>query len=440
MFLISLYFIFFIKKTFNYVILPFKTAIPDLDLDDSYFIDLATNDIYTPLKIGTPSQTISLNIEFRNYPFFITKYEEKSHFNETNSKSYKKTKTYSPYLSSYMYNKCILSKDKFSLNINNTIQDINLPFLLATDFKEDYIKNTIPPAGVIGLNYFDDSVDKDKNQHFIKMLKENNIISSYVWSIKYNNKDNEGEILIGKLPHEIYPKLYKENLIRWTKTEIDKVLFGWELIFHEVYYGKYVERGEEKKIDFKNNPQFKLDENSRNVKLFIESGMIKGSLEYQSYLKNNFINENNCKEKKEGIAIYYKCDLNTKIENLPSIYLIHKEFNYTFVLDYKDLFVKYNNEYYLLVYFYDLKNHDKYWNFGKPFFKKYQLIFDHDKRNIGFYNGVEEKPFKTGILIIILMFIIIILASIIYIFYRRKFRKKRLNEIDEGYDYTPTLI
>jgi hypothetical protein len=212
------------------------------------------------------------------------------------------------------------------------------------------------------------------------------------------------------------------------------------MIFDQVYYGKYVEKGEEKKIDFKNNNEYKLDENSRNVKLLIEHGMIKGSLEFQNYLKSHFIKDNKCNEYKEGIAVYYGCDLFAKIENFPSLYFIHRELNYTFVLDYKDLIIKYNNKYYLLVYFYNLNNNDKYWNFGKPFFKKYQLIFDHDKRNIGFYNGVEEKPFTTGILIIILMFIIIILASIIYIFYRRKFRKKRLNEIDEGYDYTPTLI
>lgn len=439
MLLFLLYFIFFIKKILNYVILPFKTGIPDLDFDDSHFVFLLSNEIYTTLKIGTPSQTISLNIEFRYYPFFISKYDHKTHFNESNSYSYKKTKIYSPYISSSIYNKGILSNDKFSLNINNSIQYVNLPFLLATDFKENYLKETVPPGGIIGMNFFDDSVDKDKNQHFIKMLKENNIISSYIWSIKYNSKDNEGEILIGKKPHEIYPKIYKENIIKWTKTEIDTVLFGWELIFDEVYYGKYVEKGEEKNIDFKNKDKYIFDENSRNAKLIIENGMIKGSVKYQNYLKTNFIKDNKCKEYKEDSLIYYKCDLNAKIENLPSIYFIHKELNYTFVLDYKDLFIKYNNEYYLLVYFNDNNDNDKYWNFGKPFFKKYQLLFDHDSRNIGIYNGIEKKSFK-GIIIFLFILIIIILFGITYYLYKRKFRRKRLNEIDEGYDYTPVFV
>ncbi len=439
MFLFSLYFIFFTKKTFNYVILPFKKGFPDLERDDSYFTYLSYNNIYSPLKIGTPPQTISLNIEFRNYPFFLSKYDTKTHFNESNSNSYQKTKTLSPYISSMIYNKCFLSKDKFSLNINNTIQDVNLPFLLATDFKQNYLINNMPPPGVIGLNFFDDSVDKDKNQHFIKMLKENNIISTYIWSIKYNHNNDEGEILIGKKPHEIYPKIYKENIIKWTKTEIEKTLYGWEMIFDQVYYGKYVEKGEEKKIDFKNNNEYKLDENSRNVKLLIEHGMIKGSLEFQNYLKSHFIKDNKCNEYKEGIAVYYGCDLFAKIENFPSLYFIHRELNYTFVLDYKDLIIKYNNKYYLLVYFYNLNNNDKYWNFGKPFFKKYQLIFDHDRRSIGIYNGIENNSFKVGI-IILFTIITIILGCISYVFYRRKFRKKRLNEIDENYDYVPAVI
>ena len=45
MFLFSLYFIFFTKKTFNYVILPFKKGFPDLEREDSYFTYLSYNNI-----------------------------------------------------------------------------------------------------------------------------------------------------------------------------------------------------------------------------------------------------------------------------------------------------------------------------------------------------------------------------------------------------------
>lgn len=433
--------LFFIKKAYNYVILPFHTEPYQSDIEDTYFDSLQANQIYTNLKIGTPTQTIKVFIEYRQFNFFISKFQSKRFFNDSNSQSYKKNKVYSPYLSSILYLRCALSNDKFSLNIDNKNKDRNLNFLLATDFKEDYlILNEEPPTGIIGLIFFDSSLDKDKNLHFIDVLKEGNAISNYIWSIKYNDNGNDGEFLIGANPHEIYPKNYKENIIKWTKTEISKTLLDWEIIFDEIYYGNYMKEEEIKKFDFKSNSMYTLDENVRNAKFIIENGMIKGSYEYNNYLKKNFFKNNKCKEEIDGISRYYICDLNTEIKDLPSIYFINKELNYTFSLNYNDLFVKNNNQYYFLVYFFDSKQQENYWTIGKPFLKKYQLIFDHEKRRIGIYNGIYKAPFPMIIILIIVILITFALSIVAYYIYRRRFRRKRINELEEIFDYNPRLI
>ena len=53
----------------------------------------------------------------------------------------------------------------------------------------------------------------EENTNLIKQLKNKDLIKSYSFLIKYNNKNEEkGEIKIGGLPHEYDPKHFSEVL------------------------------------------------------------------------------------------------------------------------------------------------------------------------------------------------------------------------------------
>ena len=86
------------------------------------------------------------------------------------------------------------------------------------------------------------------------------------------------------------------------------------------------------------------------------------------------------------------------------------------------------------------------WVFGKPFFKKFQLIFDSDSKIISYYindnleknsNSKFVEKEKTKKIIII---VLIILAFIIGIFFGKiicsKYNRKiRANELEDNYSY-----
>ena len=114
-----------------------------------------------------------------------------------------------------------------------------------------------------------------------------------------------------------------------------------------------------------------------------------------------------------------------------------RHLNVQFIFNYKDLFYKYKNKYYYLVVFSD----ENFWILGKPFFKKYQIIFDKDKKTIGYYkiykndNNNNFSFNKLFFVIIILIIIIIFLLYKIICKRENKSKKIRVNELIENYEY-----
>ena len=79
---------------------------------------------------------------------------------------------------------------------------------------------------------------------------------------------------------------------------------------------------------------------------------------------------------------------------------ILKDIDYEFILTYKDLFIERDDEYIFSIAFGTyILNKNPMWIFGKPFMKKYHLIFDMDRKIIGLYkenttnniNGIKEN-------------------------------------------------
>ena len=123
---------------------------------------------------------------------------------------------------------------------------------------------------------------------------------------------------------------------------------------------------------------------------------------------------------------------------------ILKDIDYEFVLSYKDLFIQKENEYIFSIAF-DIQKESKdtYWILGNPFMKKYQLVYDLDRKIIGLYkdniiNNKRNSSFNIYIFMVIIL-ILVIIGLTIYIYYLKKPRKNKAFELDdENYDYNPT--
>jgi len=100
--------------------------------------------------------------------------------------------------------------------------------------------------------------------------------------------------------------------------------------------------------------------------------------------------------------------------------------------------VEKDGKYFFLIVF-PVNDNNKYWKLGKPFLKKFQFIFDQDKKLIGFYKNIYNNIYNNDIKIIFLFFlciiIILLLGIFIFIFQKNNKRRKRINEIDDGFDY-----
>ena len=131
------------------------------------------------------------------------------------------------------------------------------------------------------------------------------------------------------------------------------------------------------------------------VKIRPELGVIILNINYNDYFKKKFfeekIKEGKCKEVYMMFSYYY-CDKNVNID-IGELSFEIKRKGLKFSLNSKDLFMEYNNKKYFLVLF-DIHVDKKYAQLGYPFLKKYDLIFNLDNRQFGFYNFKIKYEYK----------------------------------------------
>ena len=121
---------------------------------------------------------------------------------------------------------------------------------------------------------------------------------------------------------------------------------------------------------------------------------------------------------------YIVCKKNIKINQFPVISFYHTELDYVFELSYEDVFSNYNGKIYFLCI--NEVNKNEKWVFGKPFFKKYNIIFDHSAKTIGLYAKKKNKMnwiVIEWIIAVILLFVLIMLAYTLI-------KRYRLNHIN----------
>ena len=356
----------------------------------------------------------------------------------------------------------IAAKEKFifnTYNLNNKANDkiiINdLDFILGVRTINILKNNTIDIYYLnigLGIMYF-----QTEKYNLINLLKERKIINDYNWFILFEkvkrNEDDlynlddiinvKGKLILGCFPHEYNPQLFlKDNIISD---------YSWILNFKNIYY-------------YKNNSKYNegierkdLPSSQCIAHIYINSFLIIAPIQYFQLIQNDFFNEyiskNICYHytDNEIEGIYCDKSQNFTINNLkifPTLYFEHKNLNYTFELNYKDLFIEKDNKYWFLMV---VENGDvDEWFFGYIFLKKYQFSFNQDTKRISFYNqelsDKDENEIKNNyknkinfvyiILIIISSIILIILGFLLGKFiYKNYNKKRRANELDDNYEY-----
>ena len=478
-------FIIILSYISNIIIIPFRTLNPLLydnaDLleliknssDKSIVETLSKNLIYADLNIGKNMQTIQTFIEMNSKDLIIkdilihddNKKDKKTnsdfalcdnnllnkifigkYYNSSNSESYVYVRDcydyiYDKSLFNFIYkknicaNESIFVKHKQNINDKETIKQIEI----YTVFSE--LNNNDQRPGILGLNY---------NNGFIPVLKKQSGIKGNYFTFKFHNPlEDKGDLIIGDLPH-IYDSInYEEKNLR-SAMIIKYNDIKWSLNF-DIYASSQNKD--------KNQTHLAIDELSY---FYIEESFITGSDSYYKFIDVNFfkkyIDKKICKKEYRYRSYYGNSYINfiCYIENedkrkeffkeFPLLILHQKQMNYKFYFDYKDLFTVIPDGKRIL-FNVDFLSNCREWIIGKPFFKKYQLIFNSDSDLISYYiqpnnldNNIEiGNNERKGLKIFLIIFLTILVFVLGIIFGRalcsKYIRKIRANELEDNYSY-----
>ena len=137
-FFILFYFSFFafniiLEIKASYIVLPFKST---TKVKKSYPENLLQNDLEVTLNIGTPPQSVDLNLRSKVYTFFVTSVEANmtfQTFNDSNSKSLiKETKKPDEYMYQE-YSKGYMIYESIYIN-GNEIKNVSLLLSIAVNY------------------------------------------------------------------------------------------------------------------------------------------------------------------------------------------------------------------------------------------------------------------------------------------------------------------
>ena len=412
-----------IKLIISHITLPFfLNEISLNNLNHSLIMEsLYKTNLIINISLGSPEQNLQLIIKHSIFDLIIPSSQLKTKkpinkFNENVSLTYNKSKRrlnpIEGIIESYE------SSDVFNFKTKNLSKVENINFLLVTNQSDNFINN-----GIFGLKPFPIS-KKISNMNIIKQLKEKNIINNYDYYIHFLN-EKQGEMIIGILPHENNNIKYNVNVNDYILIPVIKNHLNVYKFYHDnIYYGN---------IEVKSKFDSKLPN-----ELEIGIGLIRGSNSYKNIIEEKFFNiSDKCfigKFLDNYEYVFYYCDKNVNIKKFQDLTFIFKDFKFNLTLTYKDLFFEFGGYYYFLVYFHQQYNSG--FTLGIPFFKKYLVTFNQDKKVIGFYRYLNDKSyFNISWPLIICIIIILIMTIYIFVFRPKNIKKKRANELDDDFEY-----
>ena len=442
-----------VKLEVNPIIIPFESTNKKELEPEKYFTNLFNNELKITLKVGSHRQSIPCYLNLNTHTVYICGSNSdlnngQPKYEEYKSKTY--TNTSSSISSESFYVVGMASKDEVCLNDNHIT---NLKFYLA---KTKFSSHELIYSCMIGLGYEEVFYDDDdaegyltEIESFISQLKNNKLINKKVFFIKYNDNDDNGEIVFGVFPHELKDK-YCKNCIEEEYIEGDNVYTSDIQIIWSIK--GYIYSGEKLMFNYLSSIDFELNQ-----------GFIIGSYIYKKEILNNFFNEKISKEECFTQEIYqqkrafdgFYCKKDIDITKFESLKIILDKIKYKIEFTYDDLFTMNGDYLYFNVLF--TQEEDEFKNdfiLGKPVFKKYPLVFDFVRRSekIGFYNNLsfkkkgdninninnEGKGSSKKLTIILIIIGIIIIGLLIFIInrYCQRPRKQKVNELIEFFDYS----
>ena len=432
----------------------------------------------TTIEIGTPPQKVELIYSSDNYG--ISMIEDK---NSTNNHLFNK-KLSTSLNETHLYDSNFVGTNKPVVLIDSLffpLYDQNLkkiakikveeyPFIYLTKVKgkdkyenKRFIKEEDGRAYMIYGSKVYCSWRNEIGENLPHILKHNKLIDNYVFNIIINKKENRNEEydFALKIGYESHQNIYDNNNDNLKITQALSYMgeVNWILEFNDVFYFP-----EEFKININNNindfNQISFNRSLNDKKLYSnkDRGQMTFDLDiilcpkfYFFTINKTFFGNHTdqCKivRSKNKYSIFV-CDKDFNTENFPSIYFYHKDFNYTYVLTQKEVFKEINDKKYFLI-VYDLYR-PQFWMLGKIFLEKYTFNYDMENRLIGFNkqiynennnrenNYVENKKYNLLLINIIWLGIVLIIgisAFFIGKYLCIKIRKKRVNELDDNYDY-----
>ena len=445
--------LFNVKLEANPMIIPFESTNKKELSPEKYFDNLFNNELKITLKVGSHRQSIPCYLNLNMHTVYICGSDSElkngqPKYEEYKSETYVNTSSATSSESFYVVGKP--SKDEICINDN---QITDLKFYLA---KTRFSSNELIYSCMIGLGYEEVFYDDDDAQgylteieSFISQLKNNKLINKKVFFIKYNDNDDNGEIIFGAFPHELKDK-YCENCIEEEYIEADNIYTTDIQIVWSIK--GYIYSGEKLIFNYLSSIDFELNQ-----------GFIIGSYLYKKDILNNFFNEKISKEECFTQEIYqqkrafdgFYCKKDIDITKFESLKIILDKIKYKIEFTFEDLFTMNGDYVYFNVLF--TQEEDEFKNdfiLGKPVFKKYPMVFNLIKRGekIGFYNNLsfnknreninninnDGKGSSKKLTIILIIIGIIIISLLIFIIHRycQKPRKQKVNELIEFFDYS----
>ena len=469
---VLLFFLFLNIFVNSYVVLPFKreqkVINSSITIEKQLEYYLEKDKIISTISFGEEPKGLELYLSLNEYTFFLSNdacfKNTKTSYNPLLSQSFKNTTDYIDlFVNIKKYcraiEKCSIYNDIY-LNSNITIN--NIQFLFGINAQYGKLDNSSKICGNLGLQIYNKNNHQFRNDYFVNSLKQSEIINSYTWSIlylnstvekndilNYTNKDYDGLLICG-INEKDYLSFFKTQDIKSLNAEKRNYDIYWDLININISY-EYSRQNKNNNYESQDN----------RITFSNEIDYIIGSKSYLNSIKETFFNNpiknNICNiiEKLQTMGTYIiicQKEIIKTINNFPKLLFSNDKEDFVFELNYKDLFIEYNDRILFLIVYNEYG--PDFWTLGKIFMRKYPFIFDYDKKKIIFPNiynihksnndknskGNDNKYSFTDYLKIIIIIILIIIGIIIgvligkYLFHNN--RKRRANELsDEDFDY-----
>ena len=438
--------VFHFKLNFCFLIFPFKTYQSIIENSDKNLTlllrSLIDNHIFINLEIGNPKQIIKVFLRSNTNNFYLSEKRNntKSQVNDSNPLIFNINVTnffdWKNSSSLEITNKSIYSSPG-DIHLGNVSNDyfyfidnfgektkIRIPFILYHS-----IMGNMP--GVIGLKSVLYEIHKEYN--FIYKLRLNEIINSFCWMINYTS-DYEGNLILGEMPHGVDPINFMKNELYYSHPFADESTYDWGLRFDKITFNaKKINNRYPCLFNYEYNYVQGIDDLEKELDNYFNESILNGIC-YKETIKYPYAPHK-----------FFYCDkekYKDKIKYFPIIKFYHNELNYTFKLNYLDLFIEKQDKLILLIFF------DEYtieWYLGKPFLKKYSFVMNQDSKLLGFYHNNKPKynNESNNKINYIIFKIILIILGIIFLFILGIFIGKNLNKnnvkhknvIDEDYEY-----